>query len=171
MAMLPTQQVTFMEEALLLAQEAFRCGEVPVGAVVVWQGEIVGRGRNRCEATHCGTAHAEMEAITQASTTLGRWRLEDCTLFVTLEPCAMCTGGIINSRVGTLYYGAREEKTGCCGSVLDLFWEPLGHKPKVYGGLLAQECKDLLTAFFQGVRNQPEHVKGQKNENRGTSAP
>ncbi len=141
-----------MKLALEEAKQAEKTGDVPVGCVIVCQGTVIASGRNGREAKQQATAHAEVEAITKACETLGRWRLDDCDLYVTLEPCAMCTGSIINSRINSLYYGAREEKTGCCGSVTDLFWENLGHKPKVYSGLLAEESRILLKKFFQSRR-------------------
>ena len=127
--------------------------DVPVGCVIVSpSGEIIGRGRNRREADRRATAHAEIEAINQACAALGSWRLEGCTLYVTLEPCPMCAGAIINARIGAVRYGAREEKSGCCGSVLNLFEERFNHRPRVYGGLLEGECRELLEDFFQGLR-------------------
>lgn len=147
-----TQEKGFMREALLLAEEAKNHGDVPVGCVIVCENQIVGRGMNRRELNFDATAHAEVEAIREASQSLKRWRLDDCRLFVTLEPCAMCSGAILNAKIHSVYYGAREEKTGCCGSVLNLFFEPLGHKPRVYGGLLEEESKILLEEFFENIR-------------------
>ena len=143
----------YMQEALTLARECIADGDVPVGCVVASpQGEIIGRGRNRREADGSAAAHAEVEAITQACRALGTWRLTGCTLYVTLEPCPMCAGAIINARVAELRYGAREEKSGCCGSVLNLFEERFNHKPRIYGGLLAEESSALLEEFFRGLR-------------------
>lgn len=143
----------YMQEALSLARECFADGDVPVGCVVVSpDGRIIGRGRNRREADGSAAAHAEMEAITQACKALGSWRLSGCTLYVTLEPCPMCAGAIINARIAELRYGAREEKSGCCGSVLNLFEERFNHKPRIYGGLLAEESSALLEAFFRPLR-------------------
>lgn len=143
----------YMREALALARECFADGDVPVGCVVVSsEGRIVGRGRNRREADGNAAAHAEMEAISQACKALSSWRLTGCTLYVTLEPCPMCAGAIINSRIAELRYGAREKKSGCCGSVLNLFEERFNHKPRIYGGLLAEESSALLEAFFQRLR-------------------
>lgn len=142
----------FMKEALKLAQEAGEQGDVPVGCVVVQGEQIIGRGKNCRELISDATAHAEILAIREACQTLGRWRLSDCQLYVTLEPCAMCTGSIINSKINSLYYGAAEGNTGCCCSKIDLFQEGLGHKPQVYPGLLAQESLELLQNFFQAVR-------------------
>ena len=142
----------FMAEALCLAREAIGDGDVPVGCVIVKDGEIIGRGRNRREADRDATAHAEVEAIREACARLGSWRLSDCTLYVTLEPCPMCAGAIINARIKEVRYGAREEKSGCCGSVLNLFEERFNHRPRVYGGLLEPECRALLEEFFQNLR-------------------
>lgn len=153
---MPTEQENFMAQALALAAEAAAAGEVPVGCVIVRDGEIVGRGRNRREEKQATASHAEMEAIAQANEHLGTWRLDDCELYVTLEPCPMCAGAIINARVGTVCYGARDEKAGACGSVLDLFAERFNHRPRVYGGVLKEECAALLQDFFHDLRkNSP----------------
>ena len=142
-----------MKEALALAREAAAEGEIPVGCVILGpEGQTVGRGRNRRERGHDATAHAEMEAIREACRTLGRWRLHDCALFVTLEPCPMCAGAILNARIPTVVYGAREAKSGSLGSVIDLFFEPYGFQPRVYGGVLAEDCARLLREFFAGKR-------------------
>lgn len=143
----------YMREALTLARACVPDGDIPVGCVIVSpDGEIIGRGRNRREADRRATAHAEIEAINAACAALGSWRLEGCTLYVTLEPCPMCAGAIINSRIATLYFGAREPKSGCCGSILNLFCEPFNHHPRVYGGLLEGECRGLLEGFFTKLR-------------------
>ncbi len=143
----------YMREALALAWECLPDGDIPVGCVVVSPDEaIIGRGRNRREADRRATAHAEIEAIEEACAALGSWRLEGCTLYVTLEPCPMCAGAIINSRIAAVRYGAREEKSGCCGSVLNLFEERFNHRPRVYGGLMEEECRGLLEEFFQNLR-------------------
>lgn len=143
----------YMLEALALAREAAAAGEVPVGCVVIGpDGSVIGRGRNRREESADATAHAEVEAIRQACAALGTWRLEGCSLYVTLEPCPMCTGAIINSRIPVLVYGAREALSGSCGSVIDLFQERYGHRPAVYGGVLAEECARLLRNFFRDKR-------------------
>ena len=142
-----------MQLALSLAREAAAAGEVPVGCVITdAEGNVVGRGRNRREETGDATAHAEIEAIREACTALGDWRLSGCTLTVTLEPCPMCAGAIINSRIPTVEYGAKEPLFGSCGSVIDLFFERYGHSPKVYGGVLEQDCAGLLRAFFREKR-------------------
>ena len=143
----------YMRQALALAKECVPDGDVPVGCVVVSpDGEVIGRGRNRREADRRATAHAEVEAINEACVALGTWRLTGCTLYVTLEPCPMCAGAIINARIDTVRYGAREGKSGCCGSVLNLFEERFNHHPKIYGGLLKGKCQGLLEEFFQSLR-------------------
>ena len=144
---------TYMLRALELARECLADGDVPVGCVIVSpDGQIVGEGRNRREADGLATAHAEVEAINGACKTLGSWRLTGCTLYVTLEPCPMCAGAIINARVAEVRYGAREDKSGCCGSVLNLFEERFNHKPRIYGGLLGEESRALLDEFFRTLR-------------------
>ena len=142
----------WMDEALRLAREAGEAGEVPVGCVVVRDGEILGRGRNRREEERSALAHAEIEAIREACVQLGDWRLEGCALYVTLEPCAMCAGAILNARIPTVVYGLREGKTGACGSVLDLFAEDFGFQPRMYGGVREAECRDLMQNFFSRLR-------------------
>jgi tRNA(adenine34) deaminase len=138
-----------MRIALDLAREGAEDGETPVGCVVVGaDGEIIGKGRNRREKERNATAHAEIEAINEACKTLGDWRLSGCAMYVTLEPCPMCAGAAIMSRIGELCYGARDELTGSCGSVVNLFMEAYGHKTAVTGGILADECGGLLTEFF-----------------------
>ena len=143
----------YMSLALELAREAYDHGEVPVGAVVVGpDGEVLGRGRNRRQESGDATAHAEIEAIRQACAVLGDWRLEGCTLYVTLEPCPMCAGAIINARIPTLVFGAREALSGSCGSVIDLFYERYGHRPQVWAGVLEADCAALLRDFFRAKR-------------------
>ena len=143
----------YMRRALELARQCLADGDVPVGCVIAApDGRIVGEGRNRREADGNAAAHAEIEAITQACRTLGSWRLTGCTLYVTLEPCPMCAGAIINARIAAVRYAAREEKSGCCGSVLNLFEERFNHRPRIYGGLLAEESSALLAEFFQRLR-------------------
>ena len=143
----------YMALALALAKEAAQAGEVPVGCVIAdSEGRVIGRGRNRREERSDATAHAEVEAIRQACAALGNWRLEQCSIYVTLEPCPMCTGAIINSRIPTVVFGAREALSGSCGSVIDLFSENYGHRPAVFGGVLAENCASLLRDFFRGKR-------------------
>ena len=144
----------YMRRAIELAQEAVTSGDVPVGCVIVKDGKIVGEGRNRREACGDATAHAEVKAIRAACQTLGSWRLHECTMYVTLEPCPMCAGAIINSRIHTLRYGAKDEKAGACTSVLNLFEERFNHKPRIYQGLMEKECETLLQTFFQGLRKK-----------------
>ena len=143
----------YMQQALILAREAAACGEVPVGCVIAdAQGRVIGTGRNRREETHRADAHAEIEAIGEACAALGTWRLDGCTLYVTLEPCPMCAGAIINARVPVVVYGAKEPNFGSCGSVLNLFEERYGHHPAIYGGVLADACAALLRQFFEKLR-------------------
>lgn len=143
----------YMKAALILAQEAADDGEVPVGCVIADKdGTIIAAGRNRRETDKNAVAHAEIEAIVNACHAVGDWRLDGCTLYVTLEPCPMCTGAIINARIPRVVYGAKDAVTGSCGSVINLFEERYGHKPAVYGNVLQHECADLLTAFFQHLR-------------------
>lgn len=143
----------YMREALALARECLATGDVPVGCVVVDPaGEIIGRGRNRREELGSATRHAEVEAIEEACAHVGSWRLTGCSLYVTLEPCPMCAGAIWNARISNLWYGAREERSGCCGSVLNLFAENLDHATAVRGGLLEPECAAVLSEFFQTRR-------------------
>ena len=143
---------TFMKEALTLAREAFDEGEVPVGCVIVRGEEIVGRGRNRREGARNALAHAEIEAINDACQTLGGWRLWECTLYVTLEPCPMCAGAIVNARIQRVVYGASDAKCGAVRSVCGLFDMRFNHHPAVEAGVLEEECGELLTAFFQKLR-------------------
>jgi len=143
----------WMSEALALARTAQACGEVPVGAIVVKDGAIVGRGGNAPIAGFDPTAHAEIAALREAGRTLGNYRLPGCELFVTLEPCAMCAGAMLHARIARLVYGARDPKTGACGSVIDLFAEQrLNHHATVDGGVLAAECGGLLADFFAARR-------------------
>ena len=142
----------FMREALSLARKAAEMGEVPVGCVIVRGQEIVGRGYNRRETDKSALAHAEIQAIDQACRTLGGWRLWECTLYVTLEPCAMCAGAILNARIPRVVYGAGDRKFGACGSVCSLFSMDFNHHPQVEAGLLEEESKALLQDFFRNLR-------------------
>ncbi|MBQ9460117.1 MAG: nucleoside deaminase [Oscillospiraceae bacterium] len=142
----------YMREALALAREAAAHGEVPVGCVIVRGGEIVGRGRNRREETRSTASHAEMEAIADANARLGSWRLDGCTLYVTLEPCPMCAGAILNARIGRVFYGARDDAMGACGGVLNLYMEDFPNTPKLFGGVLGDECRAVLGEFFRSLR-------------------
>ena len=142
----------YMNQALTLAREAAAHGEVPVGCVIVRDGKIIGRGRNRREEKQAVSSHAEMEAMAQANEALGSWRLEDCDLYVTLEPCPMCAGAILNARVRRVFYGARDRVMGACGGVLNLFMEDFPHHPQLVGGILAEDCQTVLSAFFKELR-------------------
>ncbi|MBU5625345.1 nucleoside deaminase [Oscillibacter sp. MSJ-2] len=146
------EREAFMRQALALAREASEAGEVPVGCVVVRDGEIVGRGRNRREEKQSAASHAEMEAIAEANKALGSWRLDGCELYVTLEPCPMCAGAILNARIAHVWYGARDESFGACGGVTNLYMEEFPNRPALTGGLLAEECRNLLSAFFRSLR-------------------
>ena len=148
------QDMEFMQQALALAQEAAQAGEVPVGCVIVRHGEVVGRGRNRREEGKNALAHAEIEAINDACRNLGGWRLWDCTLYVTLEPCPMCAGAIVNARIPRVVFGASDQKCGACGSVCDLFTMGFNHHPTVEKGVLEEEATALLTEFFRNLRSQ-----------------
>ena len=147
-------QEYYMEQALALAREAAAAGEVPVGCVIVKDGAIIGRGRNRREERQAVSSHAEMEAMAEANAVLNTWRLEDCDLYVTLEPCPMCAGAIINARVRRVFYGARDSVMGACGGVLNLFMENFPHHPQLVGGILGEECAAVLSEFFRKLRNQ-----------------
>lgn len=151
----------YMREALALAKTAFEMGEVPVGAVAVWDGKIVGRGMNRRETDKNALRHAEISAIDEACRTLGGWRLWKCDLYVTLEPCPMCAGAILNARIRRVYYGARDEVMGACGGVLNLFMEGFPRPPQLVGNVCGDECRDVLQTFFREVRE-----KNTENTNR-----
>ena len=142
----------FMDEALALAREAAAEGEVPVGCVIVRGDEIVGRGRNRRERVRNALCHAEIEAINDACTRLGGWRLWECTLYVTLEPCPMCAGAIVNARIPRVVFGASDAKCGACGSVCDMFSMGFNHHPKMEKGVREEEAAALMTEFFQNLR-------------------
>ena len=143
----------YMAKALELAREAAEDGEVPVGCIILDKdNNIIGRGRNRREKCSDATAHAEIEAIREACSKLGDWRLDECSIYVTLEPCPMCTGAIINSRIPKLVFGARDAVTGSCGSVIDLFSENYGHRPAVFSGVLKDDSSSLLKDFFKDKR-------------------
>ncbi len=144
----------FMNEAISLAKTAAENSDVPVGAVVVKDGEIIGRGYNLREQTGDATAHAEVVAIREACRALSAWRLDDCELYVTLEPCPMCAGAIINSRIKTVVFGAFDKKAGSASkeSVIDMFSLPFNHKPEVYAGICEKECAEILTDFFEDKR-------------------
>ena len=143
----------YMRIAIELAIEAGGDGEAPIGCVIADEaGFVIGSGRNRREKNRSAIAHAELEAIAAACKALGDWRLNGCSLYVTLEPCPMCAGAVIMSRISKVFFGARDELTGSCGSVINLFMEPYGHKTQITGGILADECSALLSGFFEGIR-------------------
>lgn len=142
----------YMDLALIEAKKAMLEGDVPVGAVVVKDGEIIGVGRNCREKDNSAIAHAEILAIEQACKTVGDWRLDGCELYVTLEPCPMCSGAIINSRIKTVIFGAYDTKVGSLGSVANFVNLPYSFKPEVYGGICENECREVLTEFFKGIR-------------------
>ena len=144
-----------MQKALGLARKAGARSEVPIGALIVAEGKIVGRGYNLRETRHRPTAHAELLAIESAARKLGRWRLEQTTLYVTLEPCLMCWGAIVLARIPRVVFGAKDPKAGVCGSILSLHEEGrFNHRPEVEGGILAEECGKMLSDFFQGLRRE-----------------
>jgi len=145
----------YMRYALREAQRAMEAGEVPVGCVIVHDGELIAKGHNQRETLNDPTAHAEVLAITAAAAHLGSWRLDRCKLYVTLEPCPMCAGAIIMSRIPEVYFGAMDPKGGCCGSLMDLLGDTrFNHQPVVHQGLLAEECGAILTDFFRAIRNR-----------------
>ena len=146
------EDMIYMQEALRLAAEAAAEGEVPVGCVITRGEEIVGRGRNRREKDRTALGHGEIEAIAEACKNLGGWRLWECTLYVTLEPCPMCAGAIINARIPKVVYGAKDAKCGACGSVCDLFNMDFNHHPQTVAGVMEEQCAALLTDFFQNLR-------------------
>ena len=146
-------QEYYMRQALALAAAAAKAGEVPVGCVIVdGAGTVLGEGRNRREETRCVSGHAEMEALEQACKARGDWRLDDCTAYVTLEPCPMCAGAMINARLGTLVYGAREPQFGSAASILNLFEEAYPGRTAIFGGVCAEESAGLLKGFFEKKR-------------------
>ena len=144
----------FMRLALLEAEKAFLDGEVPVGAVIVRDGEVVSTGRNRREKGKNALCHAEIEAIDGACRALSGWRLPRCEMYVTLEPCPMCAGAILNARVSRVYFGARDREMGACGGVMNLFMEDFPHPPALVGGVLEKECARVLRDFFRGLRKK-----------------
>ncbi|MBE3591451.1 MAG: nucleoside deaminase [Thermoanaerobacter sp.] len=143
----------FMEAAILEAKKSYQLGEVPVGAVIVKDGQIIGKGFNQKESSNDATAHAEILAIKEACKTLGSWRLDDCSIYVTLEPCPMCAGAILESRIKRVYIGAESERTGAAGTVVDILNNNyLVSKTEVYFGIMEEECKTLLKDFFENLR-------------------
>lgn len=159
MAKIVSVQEKYMKEALKQAKKAYRLGEVPIGCVIVFQGKIIGRGYNRRNTDKNTLAHAEITAINRASKFIGDWRLEDCTLYVTLEPCQMCAGAIVQARIPEVVMGCMNPKAGCAGSVLNILKMPeFNHQVSVTRGVLEQECSDMLKLFFSElrVRNRAE---------------
>lgn len=142
----------FMREALILAKNAEKHDDVPVGAVIVYQGEIIAKGQNKREKDKNSLLHAEIEAINGACGYLGSKYLSNCTLYVTLEPCPMCTGAIINSRIEKVVFGAYDEKAGCMGTVTDMTALPFNHKPEIIGGYMEKDCSEILSSFFENIR-------------------
>ena len=152
-----TADEEYMTVCIELAKKAAKIGECPVGAVVVNKvGDVIGRGYNMRETLQSPTAHAEILAIEQAAKALGSWRLTDCTLYVTLEPCPMCAGAVINSRLKRLVYGAFDEKGGACASLMEIFDYPFNHRPMVRSRVLTDDCAKLLTDFFKGLRSSDD---------------
>ena len=150
----------FMQQALVLAQQAWDAGEVPVGALVVKDGVVIGRGYNAPISGHDPSAHAEIQALRNAANYLGNYRLTDCDLYVTIEPCAMCAGAIMHARIARVVYGAADAKTGVCGSVVDLFAETkLNHHAVVVSGVLAQACSEIMSRFFAERRKKQAEAK------------
>lgn len=149
----------FMKRALKLAEKSASEGEVPVGAVIVKDGEIIATGRNKREKKNNALHHAEIEAINKACKKLGQWRLLDCVMYVTLEPCPMCAGAIINSRIRKVYYGAKDPKAGACGSVVNLFDLGFNHKPELISSVLEEDCSEVLKTFFKNLRKGACKIK------------
>ncbi|MDQ0196394.1 tRNA adenosine(34) deaminase TadA [Paenibacillus wynnii] len=155
----------WMREAIVEARKAEALGEVPIGAIVVCQGKIIGRGYNLRETTMDSTAHAEMVAIREASKALNSWRLLGCRLYVTLEPCPMCAGAIVQSRIPLTVYGTPDPKAGCAGTLMNLLEEPrFNHRTEVIQGILQEECAELLTTFFRRLRQKHAKIKTAEEE-------
>ena len=159
-----TRDEKFMEEAILLAKKAGEMGEVPIGCVITKDDEIVGRGYNNRETGKTALGHAELMAIADACRNLGGWRLWQCRMYVTLEPCPMCAGAIINSRIPVVVYGAKDPKAGSVESVTELFSLPYNHKPQVISGVLEQPCAQLLRQFFRSLREKKKRASQPEEE-------
>ncbi|HNW15491.1 MAG TPA: tRNA adenosine(34) deaminase TadA [bacterium] len=161
------REISYMKQALELAETAGSQGEVPVGAVVVFENRVIGKGYNRRESTNSPLSHAEIEAIMEASENMGSWRLEDCELFVTLEPCIMCSGAILQSRIKRVVFGPRDPKAGAVRSLYNLLEDTrLNHRVEVVEGVLADECSQILTSFFKEIRErQKKYASKSRPEN------
>lgn len=154
------EHITYMQAAIEEAKKAQNLGEVPIGAVIVKDGEIIARGYNLRETSQLSNAHAEMIAIAQANEVIGSWRLEDCTLYVTLEPCPMCAGAIVQSRIPTVVFGAHDPKGGCCGTIYNLLDESkFNHRCELISGVLEEECGQLLSDFFRNLRQKKKQQR------------
>ena len=153
-----TEDERFMKEAVRQAKKAAALGDVPIGCVIVQENKIIARGYNRRMADKNTLSHAEIIAIKKACKKAGDWRLEDCTMYVTLEPCPMCAGAILNARIPKVFYGARDEAMGACGGVFNLFMENFPNRPAVVGGILREPCREVLTGFFRALRQEVEEV-------------
>ena len=165
-AMIQEKHTDYMRLALREAERALEIQEVPVGCVIVHEGRIIGRGYNQRERLQDPSAHAEMIAITAAANYLGSWRLEGARLYVTLEPCPMCAGAIILSRIESVYFGAYDPKAGCCGSLMNLLEDTrFNHRPDVEGGILGEDCGQILSAFFRNIRNRARQSDPDAAEN------
>ena len=155
----------FMKEALLEAKKAFDKGEVPVGAVIVKDGNIIGRGHNLTETKKDPTAHAEILAIKQAAESVGGWRLLDCDLYVTVEPCAMCAGAVVLARINRIYIGAMDPKAGACGSLMNIPQdERLNHYVEIHTGILENDCQQIIREFFQALRHKKKNIRQSNQE-------
>ena len=155
-----TTDEKYMKEAIRQAKKAAAIGEVPIGCIIVYEDKIIGRGYNRRMVDHTVLAHAEILAMKKACKKIGDWRLEGCTMYITLEPCPMCAGAILNARIPRVYYGARDREMGACGGVLNLFMEDFPARPALVGGVLREECHQVLADFFRSLRGP----NGQKRE-------
>ena len=163
-----TADEKYMKEAKKQAMKAYALGEVPIGCVIVYEDKIIARGYNRRNTDKNTLSHAELNAIRKASRKLGDWRLEGCTMYVTLEPCPMCAGAIINARIRTVYYGAPDPKAGSCGTLVNLFALPYNHKPEVVSGVMEEECAGILRDFFRALRKRQKEARNQQKIDAGS---
>ena len=169
MTAITSLQEKYMREALKQAKKALALGEVPIGCVIVYEGKIIGRGYNRRNTDKNTLCHAEITAIRRASRVMGDWRLENCTLYVTLEPCQMCAGAIVQARIPEVVMGCMNPKAGCAGSILNLLEMPqFNHQAAVYRGVLEQECSEILKGFFAGLRIRNKEEKEMRRSLRDT---